>query len=171
MEEEYKELELNGVKLRVFRNGAILKYGHKASRGKIMDWRPQLFKQNASYYRICLKGKLYLVHRIIGMAFLGLDIEDLTQHIDHIDMCKKNNNINNLRIVTPTENMWNLSTNKKGYYFIKATNKYCAQIKLNGKTTHIGNFNTEEEARHAYLAAKAKYHIISHYSNHHLPQL
>lgn len=164
MTEEYKEIELNGVKLRVFSDGTIVKYTHTSSRGNVMEWRVQQFKQKCSYYRICLNKKMYLVHRIIAMAYRALDIEDLTHHVDHIDQCKTNNNITNLRVVTPTENMWNLSP-KKGYHK-KASNKYCSQIKINNKTTHIGIYDNEQDAHNAYLEAKEKYHQIN--PHHHL---
>ena len=39
--------------------------------------------------------------------------------------------------------------------------KWCAQIKINKKKKHIGYFDNEEDARNAYLEAKAKYHVIN----------
>jgi hypothetical protein len=159
--EEFRETELNGVKLRVYRDGTIWTYGYTSSRGKIMEWRNQLLNQKSSYYRVCLQNKMYLIHRIIGMVYLGLDINDVTKYIDHIDRCKTNNNVNNLRIVTPREN--NFNNNGKGYHWSKSNKKWCAQIKINKKTKHIGYFDNEEDARNAYLEAKAKYHVINHH--------
>ena len=66
--------------------------------------------------------------------------------------------MNNLRIVSQQENSFN--TNAKGYSFDKSRNKYQAIIGINGKNIHLGRFDTEEEARNAYLEAKEKYHII-----------
>ena len=34
------------------------------------------------------------------------------------------------------------------------------QIKVEGKHIWLGRYDTEEEARAAYLAAKEKYHVI-----------
>ena len=93
----------------------------------------------------------------MGYCFLGLDIDDTTQQIDHIDRNRINNHINNLRIVTPQQNCFN--RNAKGYYLDKH-NKYVAQIKLNRKIKHLGYYDTEEEAHNAYLEAKKIYHII-----------
>jgi hypothetical protein len=50
------------------------------------------------------------------------------------------------------------NTNAKGY--TKRKNKWIAQIKLDYKNIYLGSYNTEEEARQAYLLAKEKYHII-----------
>lgn len=78
--------------------------------------------------------------------------------IDHIDRNRSNNKISNLRIVTNQQNSFN--TNAKGYYWDKHAKKYEAKISLNKKTIYLGLYNTEEEARQAYLDAKDKYHII-----------
>ena len=77
--------------------------------------------------------------------------------IDHINGVTHDNRIVNLRNVTPNQNQWN-RTRAKGYCFYKNSNKWKAQIQLNNKNTHLGYFNTEQEARNAYLAAKEIYH-------------
>jgi hypothetical protein len=38
--------------------------------------------------------------------------------------------------------------------------QWCAQIGVNGKQKHIGFYDTEEEARAAYLEEKKKLHIM-----------
>jgi rRNA processing protein Gar1 len=77
--------------------------------------------------------------------------------IDHKDGNKLNNKIDNLREVTRQQNQHNRPT-AKGY--IKIKEKFKSQIKINNKTIYLGMFNTEEEARKAYLEAKQKYHLI-----------
>lgn len=79
--------------------------------------------------------------------------------IDHINGIKDDNRICNLREVTHQQNQHN-QTNAKGYHFAKYANKFKAQIMVNNKKIHIGLFNTEEEARQAYLDAKKIYHIV-----------
>ena len=44
-----------------------------------------------------------------------------------------------------------------GVCFIKASNKYKAQIKVNGKQKHIGHFSTPEKAFWAYKIVKEKH--------------
>jgi phage tail tube protein FII len=87
--------------------------------------------------------------------------KECVQEIDHINGIRDDNRICNLRSVTRQQNQWNRTT-AKGYY--KQINKdsisYIAQIYINTKRIYLGLFNTEEEARTAYLAAKQIYHVI-----------
>jgi len=114
------------------------------------------YLQANGYRRIGINRKIYYGHRLIYMYHNGETTSDL--QIDHIDRNRSNNNIENLRPVTKQENDFN--RNAKGYYFNKASKKFKAQIKLNGKQTHLGYFDTAKEARATYLKAKNKFHII-----------
>ena len=84
--------------------------------------------------------------------------------IDHINGIKNDNCIKNLRSVTHQQNSFNRTKikglNIKGYTWNKTVNKWHSSIQLNRKKIYLGLFNTEEEARKAYLAAKEKYHVI-----------
>jgi len=150
-------ITLNGVKLFVYLNGMILRYSDKGGKHLIKGWSEvKGYINNKGYLVIRLNGKDYKKHRIVGYAFLGLDINNPKQQIDHIDRNKQNNNMNNLRIVSNQENMFN--KNFKGYR--KYGKKYQSRIGINNNRIYLGTFNTEEEARNAYLEAKEKYHII-----------
>lgn len=87
-----------------------------------------------------------------------LKFKYLPTMIDHIDRCRSNNKLSNLRESNHIENGYN--RNDKGYYYNKSERKYKSQIMSNGKSIHLGYFETEEEAREAYLKAKEVYHII-----------
>lgn len=50
-------------------------------------------------------SKPYSVHRLVASLFLGLNLDDQSMHVDHIDGDKLNNVVSNLRVVTPTQNM------------------------------------------------------------------
>lgn len=79
--------------------------------------------------------------------------------IDHIDRNRSNNAISNLRAATSESN--NRNVLGKGYYKHSQTNKFCAQITYNYKHINLGCYDTEEEAKDAYLKAKLKYHGLA----------
>jgi len=74
--------------------------------------------------------------------------------IDHIDMNKANNKIENLRQTDAQLNQYNRIC--KGYR-TNNIGKYIGQIVCNGKNIYLGSFNTSEEAHNAYLKAKSLY--------------
>jgi hypothetical protein len=83
----------------------------------------------------------------------------IVEQIDHKDGDRTNNKIDNLREVTHRQNTLN-KVKVKGYYFNKNRKKYVAEIGVDYKRIYLGYFNTEQEARQAYLDAKKIYHII-----------
>lgn len=96
-----------------------------------------------------------LSHQFIFFCKYGY----LPKCIDHINNDKSDNRINNLRDISLSENQWNRKG--KGYYWNKKTNKFHSNIKIDNKIKYIGYFNTEEEAKKAYLNAKKTYHSIN----------
>ena len=124
--------------------------------------KPKVLKgilHTSGHLKVCLfnatgKPKLKYVHRLLAQAYFSDYSEDL--EVDHIDRNKTNNDISNLRMVTKSENQQN--RNAKGYCFNKRENKWQAQIRLNYKLKYLGYFDTESEARQAYLDAKKIYH-------------
>lgn len=75
--------------------------------------------------------------------------------IDHINSNKLDNRICNLRIVTNKENAYNKkkqnNTSSKyiGVYYNKSRKKWIANIKINGKSYYIGQFDDEDAAAKA----------------------
>ena len=146
------EIELFNNRLKVYEDGRVL----VKKNGEFVE-RKHMTK-GYFYINLCFQGKrkYYLVHRIVALVYIGLDIENPKQMIDHIDRNKLNNNVSNLRIVTNQQNGFN--RNAKGYGWYKR--KWKASIRLNGKLIHLGCFEKEEDARQAYLDAKLIYHLI-----------
>lgn len=157
---EYEIKERNGTRLLLFKSGKVYRW----SKGEYWKFIPNTKNLNSGYNVIGVGQrennnlKLYLRHRLLAYAFLNLDIENIKLQIDHIDGDRLNNNINNLRIVNHQQNCFNRTT-AKGYY-IMPNNKFKAIIGLDCRTIYLGIYNTEEEARQAYLNAKIIYHPI-----------
>ena len=154
---EFKIIELYNNKLKVFENGKVLVLGkYKPNKGEYYE----KWCLNKGYKRINLyherKTKCYLIHRIIAFVFLGLDIENKKQIIDHINRDKLDNQVSNLRLVSTQENAFN--RNAKGY--TKRYNRYEAKLNISGKYIYLGTYETEELAHNAYLQAKLIHHII-----------
>ena len=113
------------------------------------------------YLRVKVDGKMLYVHRVAFAMYHGY----WTDRVDHKDTGHSNNRISNLRPCTQAENGCNRdkglpdATSKfKGVHFEKQTQKWRAQIKVNGRKLSLGRFSSEIEAVRAYDAAAAKHH-------------
>lgn len=115
---------------------------------------------NKGYYSIKLyKNGIrtsHLIHKLIADHFITKPEDGLL--VDHININKKDNRLQNLRYLTDQKNKFN--TNAKGYSFNKRNKKYESYIKLNHKKIFGGYFDTKEEAHNKYLELKKIYHII-----------
>ena len=107
------------------------------------------------YLHLLFNGRLLLCHRVVWAILKRED--PLRLQIDHINGNKQDNKIVNLRKATTKQNLCNQKC-VKGYYFSKQHKKWRPRITLNGKKKHLGLFDTEEQAREAYLRAKEKLH-------------
>ena len=109
------------------------------------------------YIKLCKDGKSknLLNHRLVALSFI--DNVDNKLCVDHIDGNKTNNNINNLRYATKSENAMNSkvpstsSSGCKGINFRKDTNMWRAYITVNSNQISLGCFNTFEEAKEARI--------------------
>ena len=87
----------------------------------------------------------------------------LPNDIDHIDRNPSNNNIENLRPATRTQNQYNSTrkrtkNNLKNVYWVPRLNKWVVRLNINGKPRHIGVFNDLDFADFVAQEARAKYH-------------
>jgi hypothetical protein len=107
------------------------------------------------YRMVCLRKRFFMAHRVIWAIIKQED--PLETQIDHINGNKLDNRIANLRKATNKQNACNQKA-VKGYHFNKRRRKWIAGIGCNYKNITIGYFDTEEQARQAYLRAKEKLH-------------
>ncbi len=110
------------------------------------------------YRRIKINGKLLLAHRVAWAIYYG---EWPEIEIDHINMDKGDNRIENLRDVSRSQNMTNRNY-PAGISKISGVNKHKdgwqSVISLNGKRLFLGLFQTIEEAKEARRRAEIEIH-------------
>jgi hypothetical protein len=117
------------------------------------------------YLRIKIDGGDYYLHRI---AWLYVHGRFPALFLDHINTDCYDNRICNLREVSDSQNKQNIrkansvsSTGLLGVSVHKASNKFVAQININGEHRYIGLYKTAQEAHEAYVSEKRKIHPFS----------
>tara|TARA_R100001530_G_C4307529_1_gene152119 strand:+ start:843 stop:1370 length:528 start_codon:yes stop_codon:yes gene_type:complete len=129
--------------------------------------RIRMLKHQVGDYRYCKVGiykggkqKWYRTHRLLAKAFLPDWDESL--EVDHINGKKKENHVENLRMVTRQGNSRSFAKKRqgctsrfRGVSWHKCHKKWEAKIMLapratGGKLKHLGRFDEEEEAARAY---------------------
>ena len=156
-----EEVIINDTRVK-FEDGEIYSFIKRGS-SKVCKWcLIKGCKNSAGYHNMTINRKIYGKHRVMyKLHNPDWDMTDICSlnYIDHIDRDPLNNNIENLRCVSQTQNCYNKDS--KGYYWHKASKKWLAQIRYGkGLQKYLGIFEVEEDARNAYLDAKLIYHII-----------
>ena len=89
---------------------------------------------------------------------------DGVRYVAHRIVYKKNNSPSNLRLATSAQNKQNtVSANKnsksgiRGVFWDKGKKKWRTTIGVDGKTKHIGLFNSAADAEHASTKARIKF--------------
>jgi len=112
------------------------------------------------YIKLYYKGKKYYAHRVAWYKTYGRWPES---DIDHINRKRHDNRLKNLRDVKHYVNNhnvikpqpYNKTSKVRGVHRHSVNPKWIAQITINGKMKHLGSFDTIQQAKHAYEAAKA----------------
>jgi hypothetical protein len=114
-------------------------------------------------WRISIDGVKYYRSRIIWEMYNGMI--PYKMQIDHINLNKLDDRIENLRLATNSENNRNTrlkSSNTsgfKGVYWSKEKKKWCARIRIgNNKRMNLGYFLKLEDASNAYNLASKEFH-------------
>lgn len=107
------------------------------------------------YFYTTIKRRPFLIHRILWAFYYGEVPADRV--IDHINGDRKDNRIENLRLVTVRENMHNTKFHRNGGLigttYDKHVKKWNAQITIKRENRNLGYFLTAEEAHAAYMKA------------------
>ena len=103
------------------------------------------------YIRVDVLGKQYPAQRLAWLYVYG---EWPPYQVDHINMNKADNRIENLRSAKPSENARNKSIrsdNTSGFKGVhKMKNRWIARCKTEKERVYLGSFKTPEEAHSAY---------------------
>jgi len=114
------------------------------------------------YKRVYFDGKTCAVHRVIWEMFNGA-IPDGMQ-VDHIDGNPENNKIENLRLVTSSQNAMNRVHKSKikikNVSLCAENNKYKVSLQASGKRIFCGYYEDIELADLVAQEARHKYHGI-----------
>ena len=115
------------------------------------------FVNGLGYRRICVKGFGQIgAHRLAWLYVHGV----LPKIVDHKDLNRSNNRIDNLRLATRAQNIANQAAHKdntsgfKGVSYLPNRKKpWRATIMCRGKWKFLGYYDTPEAAHAAYLSA------------------
>lgn len=108
-------------------------------------------------YKNSICKKQY-IHILLATYFLGYE-KNKNYIIDHIDGNPANNSLNNLQVITQSENIRKAKKRNhttsiyKGVCFDKSRNKWLSSCFVNKKHLYLGRYKTEIEAKKIYELA------------------
>lgn len=109
------------------------------------------------YVEIQFNGRRYTCHRLAWWWVHG----EWVKEVDHRNLVRSDNRIDNLRSATHSMNLANAGPRKgralKGVYPFRKTGRWVAKIKCNYKPIHLGVFDDEQDAARAYDAAAVRH--------------
>lgn len=141
-----------------YRNGELF-WNKKHSRTVIVGKKVGNI-DSKGYLRVCLNYQEFRLHRLIFLMHHGY----CPEFIDHIDGNKINNQIENLRPATKSQNAMNTSINPRnksgirGVSWSKTSKKWCVQINANGKSVYRNHFDNLIDAEQAANSARKNAH-------------
>lgn len=131
--------------------------------GHTMQGDPAGWLDNG-YINIEIDGERHKAHRLAWLYVYGGWPDGF---LDHINFTRCDNRIENLRTVTPAENIQNREIGRdnksgiKGVHWDRRVNKWRAQIRHQGKQYHLGLFSALADAAAAYAKSAAIHHTCN----------
>ncbi|EIV2008355.1 HNH endonuclease [Klebsiella pneumoniae] len=120
--------------------------------------KPAGSPNNQQYIHIGMRNKLYKAHRIVWALYYGEYPHSL---IDHVNGNRQDNRIENLRVVSSSENCQNQKlriTSTSGCVGVaKCNSGFRSYIQVNGKRVHLGVYQSVEEAFAVRKEAESRY--------------
>ena len=117
----------------------------------------------SGYIKIVINRKPYRAHRLAWVYIYGV----WPKEIDHINGDRADNRIENLRVVTKSQNQMNrkalsrpTASGVKGVTFHSKTGKWRTRIMVGKKMISLGLYATVEEAASVRRKAAEKYHGV-----------
>lgn len=150
---------MNWSNVFIYLNGEL--WWKNRGRGRQMD-KPAGGYKDRGYKEVRYQGKLIGIHRIIWELHNGLIPKNF--EIDHINGITDDNRIENLRIVTKSQNQMNSkihannSTGIKNVFYNKRLDKWQVKFSINGKNVYNKRYETLEEASKIAKLIRLKLH-------------
>ena len=153
----------------IIKNGKYPGIGYDTDTGAFINLRFNRISStdhNRGYITVSVGRRKHLAHRLAYEFVYG----EFKGEIDHIDNDKRNNRIENLRLVTRSQNQQNMpmkSNNKsgvKGVSWCKPMNCWRARVTVGGVVYLAGYFHDIEKARLAIVEMRNL--VCGNYTNH-----
>lgn len=132
------------------RNGVFSRKKQRYHKSK-QNTKVGCFDSNG-YVLIGVDNKRYRAHRLAWLYVHGYFPEQI---VDHINMDRSDNRIENLRLASKSCNAQNSKTQinnktgRRGVWFCKRRCRYIAEIKVVGKKHYLGSYSSFEDAKKA----------------------
>jgi hypothetical protein len=143
----------------MYTDGTLLHARNQIGGGKAKIGAPAGYLCGNGYWYVSVRGKHTKRSRVVWEIHNGPIPQDRV--VDHIDRDRVNDKIENLRLATTTENLFNSKKRRsssiyKGVHKNLKHNSWHARLQYQGKEHYLGNFKYEQDAAQAYNYAVRK---------------
>jgi len=145
-----REIIVDESNFRVYPSG-VIERKLKSGKWKVINNTPN---HNQGYNVILINKKQYMRSTLMRIAYMNTDISEKIV-MRHKDGNRLNCDLSNLSIETYSS-MSYYRTDVNGWHYNVNTHKFVATITKNGVMTHLGSYDTVDEAYEVYSSEKDK---------------